>query len=259
MDKIRMDRMTSKEIKTAIDEKYPVIIPVGTLEVQGSDGLLGHDALTAEWIAERVAERSKCLVAPTIPYGYSHFARGYPGTVSLRPKTFYYLLQEILTGLIEQGFSHLLILNNHGLQEPIVGQVCDAIREKTKILVPSIYPTLVAKDLCRDIYPHGEPSFHAGEATLSQQLYLFPQDASITDRATPPMFDFRGFKMANPSAIDFEGSTVNLYLDMSAVAPSGGEGAPVEASAETGRVVLERVVNYICDFMVKFKAFDTRL
>jgi creatinine amidohydrolase/Fe(II)-dependent formamide hydrolase-like protein len=135
--------------------------------------------------------------------------------------------------------------------------VCDAIREKYKILIPSIYPTAVARDLCSDIYPHGEPSFHAGEVTLSQQLYLFPQDVSIKDRSAPPMNDFRGFKMANPSAIDFKGSTVNLYLDMSAVAPTGGEGHPLRASSETGRVLLERVVDYICDFVDQFKDFDT--
>lgn len=259
MEKVRMDCMTSKEIQIVIQEDYPVLLPVGTLEVQGSDGLLGHDALTAEWIAECVAKNSRCLVAPTIPYGYSHFAKGYPGTISLQPHTFYNLLQDILIGLIGQGFSHMLILNNHGLQEPIVGQVCDSIREKYKVLIPSIYPTAVAKDLCSDFYQHGETSFHAGEATLSQLLYLFPEDVNIKDQTIPPMKDFRGFKMANPSAIDFKGSTVNLYLDMGAVAPTGGEGNPFKASKELGQTMLERIVNYISEFITVFRDMDTHI
>ena len=259
MGKNRMDRMTSQEIQAAIQEDYPVLLPVGTLEVQGSDGLLGHDALTAEWIAERVAEHSRCLVAPTIPYGYSHFAKGYPGTISLQPNTFYNLLQDILIGLVGQGFSHILILNNHGLQEPIVGQVCDSMREKYKLLIPSIYPTAVAKDLCSDIYQHGETSLHAGEATLSQLLFLFPDDVRIKDRTIPPMKDFRGFKMANPAAIDFKGSTVNFYLDMGAIVPTGGEGLPFQASRELGQTILERIVNYISEFIIVFKDLDTRL
>jgi len=79
--------MTRKQAEAARDSGAVVLIPVGTLEQNGSVCPLGTDTLAAEEIARRVAQKTEAVVAPTIAYGYSPQFRHFPGAVSLSPDT----------------------------------------------------------------------------------------------------------------------------------------------------------------------------
>jgi len=97
-----------------------VIIPIGSTEQHGPNGLIGTDAICPEVIAKGVAEQIDALVAPTINYGMAQHHLGFPGTVSLRPATLAALIQNVVDSLALHGVTHCYFLNGHGGNEPVI-------------------------------------------------------------------------------------------------------------------------------------------
>lgn len=258
MDPLRLDRMTWPEVEQARDRRTPVLVPMGTIETQGLCSPMGSDSLVAESLAIHVAQRFDCVVVPAVPFGYSHFSKSFPGTISLRPRTLFDLMLDVLQSLADHGFDHFLILNNHGQQEAIVGQVCDAVREQYGIFLASIFPTRLARDLCADLFEEGAGAFrHGGEATISRLLNLYPDNVRMERAEGQGLGDFRGLPLASPLAVQFGGSIATFHLDMNQVLPSGGYGDPSQASAQKGRVMMERMVDYLVEFLAWFRDIDT--
>src|SRR5437870_6612190 len=120
MSNSHLSLMTWQQVQAAAGRKVPVLIPMGTLETQGLHMPMGCDSIVAERLATSVAEREECLVCPTVPFGYSPFSKSFSGTISLRAETLRYLLTDIANSLVGHGFRHLIFINNHGLNEPIL-------------------------------------------------------------------------------------------------------------------------------------------
>ena len=60
-----------------------IIIPIGSTEQHGPNGLIGTDALCAEAVAKGVGEKAEALVAPTISVGMAQHHLGFPGSMTL--------------------------------------------------------------------------------------------------------------------------------------------------------------------------------
>ena len=95
----------------ALDDRIVVI--TGACEQHGYVSLLS-DILAPMAIATAAIEQEPVLVAPPLPFGISPYFTAYPGTISLRVETFAIVVQELLTGLIAQGFRRILVSNGHG-------------------------------------------------------------------------------------------------------------------------------------------------
>jgi len=91
-----------------------IILPLGSLEPHGAPGALGTDAICAEAIAARAADRAGGIVAPVLAYGMAQFHLRRAGTVSLRPSTLSAVLFDAIVSLGMGGFSRVLLLNGHG-------------------------------------------------------------------------------------------------------------------------------------------------
>ena len=68
----------------------------------------------AESIANEIGNRTGALVAPAIGYSPAGFNMAFPGTISLKNKTFTMVLGEIIDSLALHGFRHFYFLNGHG-------------------------------------------------------------------------------------------------------------------------------------------------
>lgn len=251
-----LGRMTWQMVEEAAERDLPVLIPLGTLEMQGLHAPMGHDYIVAERLAAAVAEREECLVSPTVPFGYSHFSKPVPGTISLRPETLHHLLTDIAESLLRHGFKHLIFINNHGLNEPILGHVADDVRERYGVSIASVFPSKLAQDLSRDLYERQEGVFaHGGEPTVSLMMYLTPEDMKGMDEAQPRAYHspFEQFELAGPGSVRVGESSVNVYIDITRIAPTGGGGDASVASAEKGRIMFERMVDLLSDFVAQFR------
>ncbi len=95
-----------------------VLLPVGSVEPHGPHLPLGTDTLLSEEAAERAAavlgERGVATyVAPSVPYGVTDFAAGFPGAIGVPPHVLTALLDAIVGRLLADGWTHVCLVNNH--------------------------------------------------------------------------------------------------------------------------------------------------
>jgi creatinine amidohydrolase len=111
---MRLDQATWYEVEDRLRASAAIILPCGSTEQHGPIGLIGTDAICAEEIANRAAEIAGALVAPTLAYTPAPFNTAFPGTISISEDLFEQLAQQIFTGLCDQGFARIYVLNGHG-------------------------------------------------------------------------------------------------------------------------------------------------
>lgn len=109
-----LERCTWHEVEDYLGESSGIILPVGSTEQHGPNGLIGTDALCAEIVARGVGDATGALVAPTLNFGMAQHHMAFAGTLTLRPKTMLAVLVDILTSLARHGFGRCLVINGHG-------------------------------------------------------------------------------------------------------------------------------------------------
>ena len=86
------------------------MLPVGSTEQHGHHLPLGVDTYMPEAICRQVAERSSCLLAPSIPYGVSPHHTFKPGTVTVESETFRRYVRDVCRSAGEWGIENVLLV-----------------------------------------------------------------------------------------------------------------------------------------------------
>ncbi|HZQ06791.1 MAG TPA: creatininase family protein [Anaerolineae bacterium] len=250
-----MGHMTWQQVAEAAARDVPVLLPCGTLEAQGLYSPMGHDYIVAERLALAVSERTECLVAPTLPFGYSPFLMSFSGTISLRPETLRMLFKDMVESLLRHGFKHLIFINNHGASEPMLWHVAEETRVEHGVVLASIFPTRLAEDLSKDLFETQKGVFaHGGEPTISVMMYLCPEDMQLENLQrisfTSP---WNNFEIPGPNAIRMNGANVTVYMNFAELIPTGGTGDPAQGSADKGKIMFDRMVDFIAAFVPEFR------
>src|SRR6476646_9751833 len=102
------------EIEEYLGRSKAILIPIGSTEQHGPNGLLGTDALCPEIIAKRAGDEAGILVAPTFNVGQAQHHMAFPGTITLRPSTMIAAMLDWADSLRRHGFERLYWLNGHG-------------------------------------------------------------------------------------------------------------------------------------------------
>ena len=90
------------------------MVPLGSTEQHGINGVIGTDALCAEAVANTAAQQAGFMVAPVLAYAPAEFNMAFPGTVSIRAATAMSLIEDVVTSLVRCGFKKIYFLNGHG-------------------------------------------------------------------------------------------------------------------------------------------------
>lgn len=93
------------------------VLPIGSTEQHAQLSLM-VDCILSERVAADAAEPLGVPVFPTVNYGITPYFRAFPGTISMRLRTFLNVIEDVLNCLREQGFKRIVIVNGHGGNSP---------------------------------------------------------------------------------------------------------------------------------------------
>lgn len=114
----RLGEMTWEEVRDLDRARVVAILPVGAMEAHGPHLPLCTDVIIAEAMARSCAgalsgDGRVSVILPPLWASHAGFARGFPGTVSVRAETVTLLIREVAHSLAAQGFHTLAIANAH--------------------------------------------------------------------------------------------------------------------------------------------------
>lgn len=193
---MRLELMTSPAVAAYLKERSGIVVPVGSTEQHGPDGLIGTDHLCPETIARRFGEKAGVVVAPSMAYGMSQFHLGFPGTISLRPSTLAAMTHDIVASLAATGFTRIYFLNGHGgnvaplragIQEFYAARSLAGAQEpaQTHCRVRSWWEFPAADALRKSLYGESE-GYHATPSEVAVTMAAYPQSIRPFERPAPP-------------------------------------------------------------------------
>jgi creatinine amidohydrolase/Fe(II)-dependent formamide hydrolase-like protein len=199
------------EIETYLAKSKAVIIPIGSTEQHGPNGVLGTDALCAEIIARRAGDEAGFLVGPTFNVGQAQHHMAFPGTITLRPSTMLAAICDWAQSLAHHGFERLYWLNGHGgntatinaaFSEIYHGVSFGAGGNPLRCMLRNWWELPGVADLSRQLFPVGEGS-HAAPSEVSVTYFAYPEaikEVEMTPKIAPtgPILDAADYRRRFP-------------------------------------------------------------
>jgi creatinine amidohydrolase/Fe(II)-dependent formamide hydrolase-like protein len=201
------------EIEVYLAKSKTIVIPIGSTEQHGPNGLIGTDALCPEIIARRAGDEAGFLVAPTFNVGQAQHHMGFPGTMTLRPSTMIAAILDWAQSLAHHGFERLYWLNGHGGNTATINAAFSEIyhgetfgaggnRPALRCMLRNWWELPGVVDLCRQLFPVGEGS-HATPSEVSVTYFAYPEAikrVAITPRIAPtgPIHDAEDYRRRFP-------------------------------------------------------------
>ena len=177
-----------------------VVLPVGACEQHGPHLPVGTDFLLAERIAVAAAERIEAfpvLVAPAVAAGSSAHHVAFGGTISVSSETLQRYLAECGDSLVRSGFRRLFLLNGHGGNIDVVGDVARDLSTRSGVPVASGSYWTIAWDALVALGAHerGLLPGHAGAFETALAAAVLPSAAAVAPphRHSTRTADPRGF------------------------------------------------------------------
>ncbi len=250
-----MEEMTWVEFDEARKKIDTILIPTGSVEVEGPHLPLAVDSIVAQAVAKRVAEKGHFLVAPLLNIGYSEWHMGFPGTLSLRVTTVSQILRELSYSFIDYGFQRLVFINSHVGNDWSITELANEITRRRVARVAMVNLWALGNEMAKNIPELVEKKFlHAGEIMTSVVMALRPD---LVDMKKAKREYLRGrlesFSPKGSWNTVFKGLPVNVYHSSEELTESGVMGDPLPATAEKGEKILTAWTHYILEFIQEFK------
>lgn len=243
VDEPRIDRLTSREVESAISQgARTAILPLGAIEQHGPHLPLSVDSDHADALAMRVARRlGDALVLPTIRVGYSPHHLGFAGTLSVRASTLEAVCLDYCSGLASHGFDRVVLFSAHIGNYPIM-------REFEQRLIEALSP-----DLQVIVFGEGHLILQAWRAVSPAQAELTGGHADVAE--TSVMLALHPDKIRpERAAAGYMGPVDDALLQrafvegIQSISPNGVLGDPGGMSEEIGFSALDAVTDLIVNY-----------
>ena len=174
------------EIEAYLTKSKAIVIPIGSTEQHGPNGLLGTDALCPEIIARRAGDEAGILVGPTFNVGIAQHHMGFPGTITLRPTTMIVSMLDWAQSLARHGFERIYWLNGHGGNIATINAAFSEIyhgvtfgpagsnHPPLRCMLRNWWELSGVSDLCKQLFPVGE-GHHATPSEVSVTYFAYPE------------------------------------------------------------------------------------
>ncbi len=179
---------TWPDVEGYLKHSQGIVIPIGSTEQHGPNGLIGTDAICAEIVARGVGEAADALVAPTIAVGMAQHHLGFAGSMTLRPSTLIAVVRDNVLSLARHGFRRFYFVNGHGGNIATVGAAFSEIHAEAslaggghnhpdiKCRLRNWWEVPAVKSLSRELYGNAEGS-HATPSEVSLTWHAYPEAA----------------------------------------------------------------------------------
>ena len=127
---MRYDMMLPHQIKTAIAQNWPVILPLGVLEYHGAHMAVGMDTLAVIKIAEILAQEFPVVILPAHYYGAASYAVAPPegkGSVHIDAERQLPWAKDLFTALLRVGFRNIHSVIHHQTENFAAGMPTDLV------------------------------------------------------------------------------------------------------------------------------------
>ncbi len=180
------------EVEAYLAKSKAIIIPIGSTEQHGPNGLVGTDAICAEMIAKCAGDEAGILVGPTFNVGQAQHHMAFPGTMTLRPSTMIAAMVDWAASLAHHGFERLYWLNGHGGNSATITAAFSEIyhgvsfgtvgsnRARPRCMLRNWWELPGMMDLCKQFFPVGEGS-HATPSEVSVTYYAYPAAQKVVE------------------------------------------------------------------------------
>jgi creatinine amidohydrolase len=112
---MQLQHLLPHQLKQAVQEGWPLLVPAGCVEYHGPHLPLGVDTLVVEELCRRAAARVKAVVAPPFWYGPTGYAVTGPdqGTVDVSTERFGRHAKDVLASFWDLGFKWIIVCIHH--------------------------------------------------------------------------------------------------------------------------------------------------
>lgn len=246
MAKHRLDEMTFLEFRERMAEDPVIILPLGSVEVQGPCNPMG-DYMLAGALADRVARESGAIVAPTLPWGCADYFRDVPGGMQLSAPTFRAVLKEMIGAFLDHRLERILVLNGHTGNDALIDEVTRQVRRERGVIVPwlNIWP-MVPAALKQQAHGAAAPraTGHGSDPIGSVYEHLFPaltRREAVQGRVEPSL-TLMGLPTGGLKTVRFGAVEVGVPINMIDHCDATVGGDPALANAEAGRLFADFIV-----------------
>ncbi len=229
--------LTQARFLKAAEETEVAVMQTGALEAHGTHLPLGTDTILPSYLAEAVAERTRALVLPPIPFGDSWTFDLFQGTVSITPITLINFYAEVMDAVFRQGFRFIVALNGHGGNTSHLQHAAQkaTMKGERAVIIVNWWVDL-GKQARQEVLESEEG--HAAEDETSEALFVCP---NLVD-----MSAIKAEKITPRFRIISAGYRSELY-------PSAIYGDPRKADGEKGRRIMEQAADELVELIVKLE------
>jgi creatinine amidohydrolase len=193
---LSLAELSTDECARLLEGRAIALLPIGSTEPHGPHLPLATDAILSDECCRRAAmalrvEGLGAVVAPSIGYGVTRYARDFKGCVSLQESTLIALVGDVVRGLLDDGFVHVAVVNNH-LEPAHARAIEHAVHEVCGERGPEVasFPSQLTKRWARtltDEFKRGD--CHAGSYETSLVLAARPTLVRVETAAALPKLD----------------------------------------------------------------------
>ncbi len=211
---MKLQHCTWIEIEKYLEASRAIIIPIGSTEQHGPNGLIGTDAICPEMISKGVAEEIHILIGPTINVGMAQHHLRFAGSIALRPSTLMAVINDYVKSLMQHGFEKFYFLNGHGGNVAAVSAAFSEIHAQNSMglghinqptpetILRNWYSGKRVVDYSHEHFTNTEGS-HATVCEVSLTYYAYPEQVKNVEMSpkiapTGEFFDAEDFKEKFP-------------------------------------------------------------
>jgi creatinine amidohydrolase/Fe(II)-dependent formamide hydrolase-like protein len=125
---LRYEMMLPHQIRTAIEKRWPVVLPLGVLEYHGEHLPVGMDTLAVIRILEILEKEMDLVILPSFYYGAASYAVEPPegnGSLQVDAEALAPFAKAMFQGLLPIGFRNIHLVIHHQTENFIAGMPTD--------------------------------------------------------------------------------------------------------------------------------------